>query len=107
MRNSNGIDEHFVILQHIIRRVSVTQVLAMALLVVLHIICLGHSTPDTQPCLPRCAALVVSPCWLLVQLGNPVLQSRLTPGCDPVSGRPLASPSVCFHCLVVLGGSWN
>lgn len=42
----------------------------------------------------RCAALVVSPCWLLVQLGNPVLQSRLTSGCDPVSGKPLASRSV-------------
>lgn len=39
MRNSDGIDEHFVILQHIIRCVSVTQVLAMALLVVLHVIC--------------------------------------------------------------------
>lgn len=39
MRNSDGIDERFVLSQHIIRRVGVTQVLAMALLVVLHMIC--------------------------------------------------------------------
>lgn len=39
MRNSDGIDERFVLSQHIVRRVGVTQVLAMALLVVLHMIC--------------------------------------------------------------------
>lgn len=51
----------------------------------------------------RCAALVVSLCWLLVRLGNPVLQSRLTSGCDPVSGKPLASRS-CYPLSSSFGG---